>query len=218
MRKSLVVAGAVLALVVVGAVPAAAHVSPTIEEAPAGGFAAFGLRVPHGCEGQSPQADTERVEVQIPDGIESVTPQQLPGWEATVDDGAGGLTVTWAGGPLAHDQFVEFGLSLQMPDTPGETARFPVIQTCVSGEEVAWVEEAVEGEEEPEHPAPAIAITEAGGDGHGGGTEDETAAAPVAEGDDDDGGSDALAVVALVVGALGLLAGGYALVTVRRAS
>ena len=134
-------------------------------------YATFALVVPHGCDGEV--ADTVKVEVQMPDGVESATPQYLPGWDATVDE-AGPVVVTWEGGPLPHDQFQEFGLSIRMPDTPGETALFPTIQTCESGEEVAWVEETPEGGEEPEHPAPAIAITESEGE-HGHGAEEEVA-------------------------------------------
>ena len=62
-----------------------------------------------------------------------------------------------------------FGLSVQVPDTPGETILFPVIQTCEGGAVTEWIQPTVEGEEEPEHPAPAITLTEAEGDGHGGG-------------------------------------------------
>jgi uncharacterized protein YcnI len=224
MKKLLTALGGAVVLLLWLAAPAWAHISPTISEAPAGGFATFALIVPHGCEGEG--GDTVKLEVQLPDGIESATPQFIPGWEATVDD-AGPVVVTWEGGPLPHDQFQEFGLSVQMPDTPGETALFPVIQTCESGEEVAWTEETPEGGEEPEHPAPAIAITEADGEhGHAEeptdttvaeddhGTED--AAGDSEESEDSD--SNSLAVVALIVGALGLLAGGYAVMSSRRAS
>jgi uncharacterized protein YcnI len=215
MKKLLlgVAAGIVVLLGLAG--PAAAHVTPTPSEAPAGGFAAITFRIGHGCEGEG--GDTNKVEIQLPDGVESATPQAIPGWEASVDD-SGPVVVTFEGGPLPTHEYLEFGVSLQLPDTPGETALFPVIQTCESGEEIAWIEETVEGEAEPESPAPAVAITEATGDGHGG-----TEAAPGAEEAvptdlaTEDGGSDTLAIVALVVGVLGLLAGAYAIVSSRRA-
>ena len=170
-----------------------------------------------------------KVEVQMPDGVETATAGYLPGWTATVDE-AGPVVVTWEGGPLPHDQFQEFGLSIQMPDTPGETALFPTIQTCESGEEVAWVEETPEGGEEPEHPAPAIAITESEGE-HGHGAEEEVAsettvaadehgeeAAAADTGGSDEDANDGLAALALILGTLGFVAGGYALISVRRAS
>ena len=205
--------------------PASAHVEPTVEEAPAGGELTFALVVPHGCEDDS---DTVKLEVQMPDGVESATPQFLPGWEATVDD-AGPVVVTWEGGPLPHDQFMEFGLSVGLPDTPGETVLFPTIQTCESGEEVSWIEETPEGGEEPDHPAPAIALTEAEEEGHDHAEEptattmadddhgSEDAAASDSE-ESEDGDSNGLAGLALILGMLGFLLGGYAVVTIRKAS
>lgn len=229
MKKLLSVLGAAAVLLLVFAGPASAHVSPTISEAPAGGYATFALIVPHGCDGEG--GDTVSLEVQMPEGVESATPQNIPGWTATVDD-AGPVVVTWEGGPLPHDQFMEFGLSIQMPETPGETALFPTIQTCESGEEIVWVEETPEGGEEPESPAPAIAITESEGE-HGHGAEEEAtdehaeeevadehgeeaAAADTASSDEDE--NDGLAALALILGTLGFVVGGYALISVRRAS
>jgi uncharacterized protein YcnI len=225
MKKLLTGLGAAIVLVLGLAGPAAAHVTPTPNEVPAGGYAAITFRIGHGCEGEG--GDTDKVEIQMPDGVESATPQAIPGWEATVDD-SGPVVVTFEGGPLSTHEYLEFGVSLQLPDTPGETAFFPVIQTCESGEEIAWIEETVEGEEEPEEPAPAVAITEATGDHHGGGAEDEEAeagdehadgeAAATDAASSEDDGTDSLAVVALIVGALGLMAGAYAILVSRRAS
>jgi uncharacterized protein YcnI len=222
MKKLMTGLGAAVVLVLGVAAPAWAHVEPTIEEAPAGGYVTFALTVPHGCDG----AATTKLEVQMPEGIDEPTPQFIPGWEASVDD-SDGVVVTWEGGPLPDHQFLQFGLSVQMPDTPGETVLFPTIQTCEDGTEVAWTEETPEGGEEPEHPSPAIAITEASEEGHSHGEEadeaegehaDDEAAAADADSSEDDSSSDTLAVVALVVGVLGLLAGAYAIVSSRRAS
>ena len=221
MKKLLTVLAGAGVLLVGPAAPAWAHIEPTVEEAPAGGIVTFALVVPHGCEDDT---GTVKLEVQLPDGVESATPQFLPGWAATVDD-AGPVVVTWEGGPLPHDQFMEFGLSVPMPDTPGETVLFPTIQTCESGDEVSWIEETPEGGEEPEHPAPAVALTESDGE-HTHGEEGEEPAEEDEHADDvatatissDDSSSDSLAVVALIVGALGLLVGGYAVMSSRRAS
>jgi uncharacterized protein YcnI len=238
-RRHLIATGA---LGLVGAfaltTPAAAHVYPDVTEAAAGSFVKFNLVVPHGCE----EAATTRLEVQIPEGIYSVTPQVVPGWTISktteelaepVDDGHGGehtsrdAVVTWEGGPLAHDQLEEFGLSVQMPDTPGETILFPTIQTCEGGAVTEWIEPTPEDGEEPEHPAPAIAITEASGGGHGGGetedgdmaevTGDAVAASSEADDDDDDSATP-LAIAALVAGLAGLGLGGVAFVRSGRSS
>ena len=82
------------------------------------------------------------------------------------------------------------------------------MQTYSSGEEVAWIEETTEGGPEPELPAPTLQLVAADGGG------EEATAAPAADEDDDD--SNTLSIVALVVGALGLVAGIAALVIARR--
>ena len=235
LRTGLVAAVGLVAL----AAPAAAHVSPSVTSAPAGSYLKLDLRVPHGC-GEA--GNTTVVEVGIPAGITSVTPQVVPGWtiERTIeqlatplDDGHGGQitertsAVTWTGGPLPHDQLEEFGLSVKLPDEPGTTITFPTIQTCDDGSTAEWIQVAADGEDEPERPAPAVALTAPVDDGHSD-AEDEAAdaeaeadlagaaAASTSEEDDDDR-TTALAVAGLVVGALGLATGGLALARSRRA-
>jgi hypothetical protein len=129
--------------------------------------------------------------------------------------------------PLPDGQRDAFELSLQLPDKAGETLTFPAIQTCEQGE-TAWTEVPADGQDadELEHPAPAFEITEASDGGHGSAAGDdqdgeadaaantENASADTADGDD--GMSSTLGVIALVLGALGLGAGGAALVQVRR--
>ncbi len=228
-RKLITVLGGAGALVLAMAGPAAAHIEPTIEEAPAGGEVTFALIVPHGCD--DPAADTTGLEVQMPDGVEEVVPEAVPGWDVTVRE-SDPIVVSWEGGPLPDGQFQEFGLSVAMPDTPGETLLFPTIQSC-GNQEVSWIEETPEGGEEPEHPAPAITLTEAAADqshSHDEGDGEEPTGTTAADGDKHDGeeasaetgghddGTDALAVVALIVGTLGLVLGAYSVVALRRAS
>ncbi len=208
------------------AAPASAHISPSISEAPAGSYAKFDLRVPHGCE----EAGTTKLEVQIPDGINSVTPQVVTGWtiertivpvDPPIDDGHGGQitertsVVTWSGGPLAHDQLEEFGLSVKLPDTPDTTIAFPVVQTCEDGSSTPWIQVPEEGAEEPEHPAPTIHLT-AATDEHGAADDDEAAAPAASEDDDDDSAATPLAVTGIVLGAAGLALGGSALRKARQ--
>ena len=223
LRRTLTTAGLATAGLVAFAGSAAAHITPSADRAPAGSYLTFELRVPHGCG----DGNTNKLEVQIPDGITSVTPEAVPGWtvERTIepldpplDDGEGGQitertsVITWTGGPLAHDQLQRFGLSVKLPDDPG-TILFPTIQTCDNGESTSWIEATPAGGEEPEHPAPAIEVTAATGDGHDG--DGDAAAAPSAvddDGDDeDDGATTALAVTGIGVGAVGIVLGGSAL-------
>ena len=240
LRHPLAITALGLAGVVLAAVPAGAHVSPSETSAPAGSYLKFELRVPHGC---GDTGNTTKVEVQIPDGIFSVTPQVVAGWTITknlealeepVADGHGGEytervdTVVWEGGPLANDQLEEFGMSVKLPDTVGETIHFPTVQTCDDGETAEWIQIAAEGEDEPDSPAPAIALTEASGDGHSGGdshggdaAEEDLEATPASTtGSASDGhdGTDPLAVAGLVAGLLGLGAGGLALARSRQSA
>lgn len=126
--------------------------------------------------------------------------------------------ITWTGGPIQPGQFEEFPISMgPLPDDTDQLV-LPAIQTYESGEVVRWIEETPPSGEEPEHPAPVLTLT-AGGDEHGGGGEEEPENGESETASDTDGNGDdsnTFAVVALVVGALGLVTGGVALVQGRR--
>lgn len=198
---------AVAALAVL-AVPAAAHVTVNPSTATAGAFAKLDLRVPHGCEGQA----TEVVSVRIAEGVVSVVPEQVPGWDVATETGVydepvdlhgelvteGVRVVTWTAQPgqaLPDGRFVDFGLSVRLPEADGPLY-FPAVQTCVDGSQAAWVEIATEDDdaEELEYPAPAVALTADGGTT----------------------GPDAWSIAALLAGLIGLLVGGAALAAARR--
>ena len=73
------------------------------------------------------------------------------------------------------------------------------------------------GAPDSEEPAPQVSVVAATDEGHGAAAAEDTAAStPAATSDDDDGASKGLAITALVVGILGLLAGGAALIMTRR--
>jgi uncharacterized protein YcnI len=160
----------------------------------------------------------------MPEQILSVAPTQNPSWtvrkvvqqldEPVADTHGNAITervaqvVYTAKEPLPDGVRDAFELSLQLPDTPGETLVFPVIQSCVEGE-TAWVETAEDGgsTEELDAPAPVVTVLEAG-------TDDAADAAEDAAGD----GTSALSIAALVAGLLGLAAGVTALLMARRRS
>lgn len=209
---------------------ASAHITLSPTELPAGyTYAEFG--VPHGCEGSA----TTKVSVQIPEGIASVKPQEVAGWEIATKEGTlpepvsifgeetteGVTEVSWTGGPLADAHVQRFGLSFfASASIAGETVYFPTVQECEEGV-TRWIEIPVEGEEEPEEPAPGIAIlASAEGEGEDGASTDEAATEETAEESEaapasaasDDGGNDGLALGFGVAGlAAGLLALGIAL-------
>jgi periplasmic copper chaperone A len=222
MRKTTIGAAFAIAL----AVPAAAQAHVTIAPAtlPAAGYGKVDLSVPHGCE----DSPTTSLTVQMPPEVQSATPQVVPGWKISVKEGKlpkpydshgtqvteGVREITWSGGRLDPHQMEIFGISIKVSGKPGDSIPFKAIQKCAKGE-TAWIEIPVEGEEEPPEPAPMVELTEA---------EEETAASePVSlqntaatTGASDDGASTTLVVIALAVGALGLVAGIAGLVTARR--
>lgn len=205
------------------ALPAAAgaHVTVSPTETPAQGYAMLDFTVPHGCDG----AATTRVTIQMPPQVISATPEEVPGWKIKTKEGKlpepaeqhgetvteGVREVSWTGGPLPDAHLQRFGLSVALAGEAGEEVPFKAIQDCVGGGETAWVQLA-SGDEEPEHPAPTVTLT-AADDGHGA---DEAAAAEhAAAGSDDDSGKG-IAIAALIVGAVGVVLGAFALVRTRR--
>jgi hypothetical protein len=164
-RRSALVSAAVLTLVV--AAPALGHVTvPDGSAIPSGGSSVIHLRVPHGCDG----AATDTIEVQLPDGIVSAKPEYVPGWTLEVEmvesapyDEFGTTrtervgVIRWSGGDLPDHAFYDFGIRATFLLDPGTTVAIPVVQRCGDAE-TAWIEPVVEGQPEPEHPAPTITI------------------------------------------------------------
>ncbi|HMJ35557.1 MAG TPA: YcnI family protein [Baekduia sp.] len=217
------------------ALPAAAdaHVTLQPKQVPAGGFVVENVRVPNETDG----ATTTKVEVQFPEGFASVSYQPVAGWSTKVakeklatpvktDDGEvteGVKTITWTAkatsAGIAPGQFHDFPLSVQVPGKAGDTLTFKALQTYSDGSVVRWI-----GAPDADHPAPQLDVI-AAADPHGaapsGGTgtattEATSAPAPVAATTTSDGDSSTLGVIALIVGALGLLAGGGALAASRK--
>ena len=106
-----------------------------------------------------------------------MAPQAVPGWEVETVEGKlaqpvdlfgetvteGVKQVTWTGGPLDPHQFTDFGISMKLPNTPGETLWFPVVQRCEGGKVTRWITIPVAGQEEPDTPAPGVELTAAAG-------------------------------------------------------
>jgi uncharacterized protein len=193
---------------------ASAHVSIiTAGEAEPGGFATIAFNVPN----ERDDSGTVAFAVQMPadQPFTSVRTQPKPGWTIetttrTVEGEEVVDTITWTasdGTQIGPGQFDQFWISVGRLPEDVDSIEFPAVQTYASGEEVRWIEPTPPGGEEPEHPAPVLALTAAGDD----------ASAPdggAAEEDGDDGTT--LAVIALVVGGLGLIAALGALVVARR--
>jgi uncharacterized protein YcnI len=218
LRRLPVVLVAAGALLLAGTGIASAHVTVSSADAAAGGYGKVTFSVPN----ESDAASTVGLRVQLPTDtpLTSVRAQPVPGWTvtlttvaldppATSDDGdtidSAVSVVDFQADPgtgIAPGQFQEFALSGgPFPDVDQLT--FNVVQTYSDGSEAAWIEPTVDGQPEPEHPAPVLSLTAAaaGTDAHGAAPTTSSASAAA-----DDGG-DTTATVALVLAVLGLLAG-----------
>jgi uncharacterized protein YcnI len=189
--KSKTMARTVAAVVMMAAlvVPASAlghaRVSPAVSETAQ--LQLYSLAVPT----EKANLTTSKVVMTVPGGfgIDSFVPPP-PGWRQSVAQTGSGdnaviQKVTWTGGrtPTGEDSLFQF---LAQPATPG-TYTFQVQQTYSDGSIVDW-----SGSESSQAPAPTIEAKASLGGG---------------------GGTPVLTILALVVGVLGLAAGGFALVS-----
>ena len=145
MKKALT--GACAAMLVAALAPTAlAHVTVQPNEAIAGTFSRFVVRVPN----ERPDAATTKVVVKMPP-LTFVSFEPKDGWKRKVkmveldepiDAFGQEITeavgkVTWSGGEIGPGEFLEFGFSARMPDAE-ETIVFRAIQTYSGGEVVRW--------------------------------------------------------------------------------
>jgi uncharacterized protein YcnI len=199
------------------AAPAAAQAHVTLQPntATAGAFTVENVRVPN----ERDKASTVKVDLQLPAGFVAVSYEPKIGWSVKVtkeklakpiqtDDGpideqVRRITFTGHGqnGRIAPGQFMDFPLSVQIPGKPGDKLTFKALQTYSNGEVVRWI-----GAPDSETPAPVITVVKAASAAAA--TATPPAAPPRASaGGDGDGASKGLGVTALIVGALGLVAG-----------
>jgi|LauGreDrversion4_1035100.scaffolds.fasta_scaffold27239_3 uncharacterized protein YcnI len=158
-----------MASTVIAAAPASAHASVQTygSEAKAGAYGHAFIRIPHAEPGKS----TVRIDIQIPEGVTAVKPQQVAGWTESVEYAADGKTavkVTWSGGNLPDTSFADFGISLKYPATPGANLYFKTVQTLNDGATVAWIEIPAAGVDSHSlaKPAPSVTLAAAAA-GHG---------------------------------------------------
>lgn len=168
-------AGVIAALTVAG--PAGAHVTANPREAPAASTVVVAFRVGHGCSDGVP---TNEVTIKIPDGVYSLKPMVKPGWKIETVVGplsepaeAHGEPVTegvkevhYTAGQVPDNHFDDFTVRFTTPDKEGETLWFPVTQGCPQGGELSWSEIPVEGQPEPESPAPGLKLVAAPVEAH----------------------------------------------------
>ncbi|GHH57214.1 uncharacterized protein FHS35_004355 [Streptomyces umbrinus] len=220
--------------------PAFAHVSVQSEGTAAkGGYATVNFKVPN----ERDKASTTKLEVNFPADhpLASVMPQAVDGWTVKVtkskldkplelhgekiNEAVTKVTWTADGKGIQPGYFQKFPLSIgALPEDTDELV-FKAIQTYSNKEVVRWIETPTKGEEEPETPAPVLALSAAEGDHHGSASaasddsaeaDDAKAAAntsttEAASSDSSDTTARVLGVVGIVVGvagvAFGVLAG-----------
>jgi uncharacterized protein len=200
---------------------ASAHVTVQGPGATQGGYTKLTFRVP-----TEKDVPTTQIEIAMPEDtpIASMRVMPKPGWTYQMTKGAPAAPlevhgeavtevvqrITWTVAPgnagIGATEFDEFEVSAgPLPET--DQLVFKALQTYADGEVVRWIEEPVEGGEEPEKPAPVLALAaaepEPGADG---------ATASAAGTDLDvqnvsavtDAGPDGLTVTALVLAGLAL--------------
>jgi uncharacterized protein len=218
---------------------AGAHVSLHPNTIPAGAFATLDVRVPGEQEG----AYAYQLDMLVPPGFAEIDTQNVPGWsvkkifvkpEHPIQTGDGPVAeevsqIIWTGdrsklGQIENGAFIQFPLSIAMPsEFAGRSLAFKAVEYYSDGTVVHWI-----GSPDAEFPAPTIDVTAKGGaiedvaggeagptpsktPGRGGATGTQAASASSST-----GAGKGLAIVALVVGALGLIAGVAGLLAVRR--
>ncbi|MBJ7452003.1 MAG: YcnI family protein [Blastococcus sp.] len=218
-RAALVLATTTVVLTasVVIASTASAHVSVSSTDAAPGGFGKLTFRVPN----ESDTASTVGVRIQVPEesALTSLRVQPVPGWTVVLTNAelnepvdSGGEEVSSyvsvveyraeAGAGIAPGQFQEFALSGGPFPDDADQLTFPIVQTYSDGSEAAWIEPTVDGQPEPELPAPVLSLTSGSSSGDSADSAGTSAAAEV-----EDDGPSGVAVTALVLAVLGLLAG-----------
>ncbi len=162
LKRVLAITGALL----VAASPASAHVTVQPNEAPAGAFFRFVVRVPN----ERDDANTTKVRLDFPDNLIFVSFQPKEGWDykvrmKTLDEPIEAFgaeitevvdTVTWSGGAIAPHEFDEFGFSARVPEEEG-AVEFAAFQTYSNGEVVEWT-----GDPDSEEPAALVSVVDLG--------------------------------------------------------
>lgn len=216
-----------------GAAAASAHVHVDPDDTAAGGYTHLTFNVPN----ESATAKTVKVAVTLPTDtpLTSVSVKPVEGWTAQVTTSdlpqpmtVAGATITkapssvvWtadAAHQIGQNEYQSFSLSVGVLPEAGTTVTLPTVQSYTDGTEVKWDEKTVEGQAEPEHPAPSF-VTTAKDAQPAAGSASAAAPAPAASGTADapsDGGTTA-GWFGLAAGLLGLIAGGTALARTRPA-
>lgn len=210
-RASLATVGAA-ALVLAAPLAANAHVGVTPDQVDAEQYTVLSFAFSHGC-GESP---TTALDIEIPEGVLSVAPTVQAGWQVEVErdanDSARRVVFT-PDTPIGHGLRGEVSMSARFDASLADSdVAFPVVQRCVEGVN-EWTQLAAEGQNphDLDSPAPVVAVGPAAaeGDEHGA---DHSAEHGTASGADDAAAAGGSGTAGVVLGAIGAVLGGAALV------
>ncbi len=225
------------ALVLTWAGVASAHVTVDPPSAPQGGTVKLSFLAPN----EEPPATVTELQIFFPvppaTPIPTVTVEPKTGWTFHItekhltkplvtDDGNISDIVSeidWkANTPadaIGKDEFGEFTIDADgLPDS-GTQVVFKALQTYSNGDVVRWIEPVPATGDAPDHPTPILQLTPA--DGSSSATPAPTPAAQAATGlakKSQVDSANTVAFIAIVIGALGLIAAAIALVTRRRST
>ena len=226
MKRTVFVALAAGAALVLPATSALAHVTVNPREATAGGYAKLAFRVPN----ERDNAGTTKLEINFPaeHPFASVSVRPQTGWTYKVEKttlatpikvhdneiSEAVSRVTWTGGEIKPGEFNEFEMSVGPLPGDADSITFKALQTYSNGEIVRWIEEATPGGSEPERPAPVLKLTKSSVMGNGStattGTTapaSESQAGDVADADTKDAASKSDVDSARTFGILGMVFG-----------
>jgi uncharacterized protein YcnI len=210
---------------------AAAHVTANPKSAEQGSFTKVSFRVPN----ERDKADTTKVLIRMPTDhpIEHVSVRPVPGWKVKVDTARlatpvkieGGelteavSTITWSGGKIGPGEFEEFDVSMGPLPTGVDRVLFKAEQSYSNDEVVKWDQDPGSGQDEPERPAPSLALTPKGAGAAN--AAPASASGITASGDagtSEDGTARLLGGLGLALGVVGIGVGGFGLMRGRRQS
>ena len=225
--KVAAIGAATATLMTCGLGAASAHVTVTPDAPAEGASTQVTFRVPS----ESKTATTTKIKVDLPTDtpFTSVRVKPVPGWTAEVVRGTlprqvavngatiteGPLSVSWtandAASQLTEDQYQMFSVYVGRLPKSGTTVMLPVAQSYSDGSVRNWDDPVVEGQGEPDDPAPSFVTTAALSAQHG--HADTAAATPATEtvaSVSSDAPSPGLIWTALAAGLFGLAAGAAA--------
>ncbi|KAI8906429.1 hypothetical protein EDD86DRAFT_210701 [Gorgonomyces haynaldii] len=138
-----------------------------------GSYSAANVRVPHGCNSTA----TISVSITIPQGVSSVKPSRVNGWQLSIakrplavpitSESGQSITdevdtVTWNQGNLPDEEYQDFGLTFKLPPAEdGKVFYFPVVQQCISGFN-NWTMIPSAATPKPSYPAPSVTVFQNG--------------------------------------------------------